>query len=329
MSLEKETYIFDIGNWRGKPLPDVIVDASSGIIEASAASFLDRVNPTVVKLSGFARFSNEKSQDPAIIASTQIHTWAQNNDSKGIEIWLHSKKPTENEILEAIKPFSDFNPGKLMIWFSPRNDSAYKEGTRIGIYQVIYVNNEKYLFFRTLCNYDYCSECAKSATKLLAFSSLKENPIIFTDPEILRATPLPLETTGGSISEFFSHYLHFPSNFWEALAQGKDLSEKIKINSNVARVFTPEILDEISRADTFTDQRRIGEWLEIQLQEQTQRTLKGGVCGILYSSTEKSNSLSKILGIKGSENGRRRHCGRCGKHGYFTEGESCPYDSSS
>lgn len=29
------------------------------------------------------------------------------------------------------------------------------------------------------------------------------------------------------------------------------------------------------------------------------------------------------------EKGRRLHCGKCGKHGEFSEGESCPYDSSS
>jgi len=118
-------------------------------------------------------------------------------------------------------------------------------------------------------------------------------------------------------------------DFWKALAQGRDISEKIKINNLVARVFTPGVFDRINQAQTFYDQQKIGLTLQIELQEQTQRTLKGGVCGILYSSTEISNPLFKFFGIKSSENGRRKHCGKCGKYGYFTEGETCPYDITS
>jgi len=328
MPSAKEIYLFDVGNWKGKPLKEITSDASSGIIEASDAALIERVNPVATRLEVFARWSDEKSQDPVIIASTKIHKWALDNQTKGIEIWLAAKEPTESEILEALKPFSDFNPSEVMVWFSPRNSTFYKEGTRIGIYQVIYVNGEKYLFFRTLCNFDYGPECAKSAASLLPYSSLRENPVVFSDSEILRATPLPLNTPGNSLSRFFEHHLNFPPNLWKALSQGKDIETKMKITQQMAGIFTPEVVEQINQAQSFGAQRKIGIYLEKIFQDRTERTLRGGVCGLLYSSHSLSPfaPLFSVSGIPSSESGRRVHCGRCGKHGYFTEGESCPYD---
>lgn len=326
----KENFAFDLANWRGKSPSEIILDSSSGTIEASAAPLIERVNPVLVKLNLFAKWSDEKSQDPVVVASTRIYQWALENKTRGIEIWLPSKEPTENEILEALKSFPDFNPGDLIVWFSPRDSLVFKEGTRIGIYQVIYVNGEKYLFLRTLCNFDYGPKCTRSAVGLLPFSPIKENSITFSNTETLRATPLPLKVPGNSLSEFFKHHLHFPPDFWEDLSLGKDIEIKIKINNTMAQIITPAILEEINQAASFADQLRIGMYLEREFQEQTGRILKGGVCGILYSSVN-LGFLSSILGtsIPNYEGGRRKHCGKCGKQGYFTEGETCPYDSSS
>jgi len=326
MPLIKEQFAFEISSWQRKNPQEVILDSSSGIIEASKTSLGKRINPVAIKLDRFRQWADEKSLDPVIIASTKIYKWATEEKRKSIEIRTFSLEPKESEILETLGQWPDSNPQEIMVWISPRNETSFKEGTRIGIYQLISVNNEKYLFFRTLCTYDQAEECAKKARTLLDFSSLKVDPTTFSDPEILRKTPLPLEVPGNSLTAFLKN-LNLPDDVWETISQGKDLAEKIRINKTIEELYTPQLFQKINQAKTWSEQASIGVYLEKEFQKRTGRVLTAGSCGALYSSFFQSSSpFSFLPPLAAESSGRRIHCGRCGKHGYFTEGETCPYD---
>ena len=326
MPLPKEQFAFEISSWQGKKSQEIVLDSSSGIIEASKTPLSKRINPVAIKLDRFSQWVDEKSLDPIIIASTKIYEWAEKTDQKPIEIWMPSAEPKENEILETLEQWPDSNPQEIMVWISPRNSGSFKEGTRIGIYQLISVNGEKYLFFRTLCSYDCPEECAVNARGLLEFSSLKADPTAFSDPEILRGTPFPLKIPGNSLTAFLRKHLNFPDDGWETIAQGKDLTEKIKINQTIEELYTPEILQQIQQAETWSQQVQIGIYLEQEFQKRTGRGLTAGSCGALYSSFSQLNSPFSFLPPLVTEgSGQRKHCGKCGKYGYFSEGETCPY----
>ena len=327
MPLLKEQFAFEISNWQGKKTPEIVLDSSSGIIEASKTPLSKRINPVAIKLDQFSQWADEKSSDSTIIASTKIYKWATETNRKSIEIWTSSPEPKEDEILKTMRQWPDSNPQEIMVWISPRNSGSFKEGTRIGIYQLISIHGERYLFFRTLCSYDQAEECAKKACNLLNFSALKVDPTIFSDPEILRGTPLPLEVPGNSLTAFLKKNLNLPDEIWEAISQGKDLTEKIKINRTIEKLYTPEVLQKIDHAKTWSQQVQIGKYLEQEFQKRTGRVLTAGSCGALYSSLSQLNSPFSFLpplAIESSD--QRKHCGRCGKYGYFSEGETCPYD---
>ncbi|MGB9637572.1 MAG: hypothetical protein ACPLY7_02125, partial [Microgenomates group bacterium] len=325
--LLKEQFAFEISRWQGKKSQEIVLDSSSGIIEASKTPLSKRINPVAIKLDRFAQWADKTSLDPVIMASTRIYEWAEKNERKSIEIWTSSAEPKENEILETIKQFPDSNPQEIMIWISPRNSSSFKEGTRIGVYQLIFVNGEKYLFFRTLCSYTYPQECAESAKRLLGFSSLEIDPSTLSDPEKLRATPLPLKISGNSLTAFLKKHLNLPDDVWETIAQGKDLAEKIKINRAMEELYTPAVIWQINQAKTWSQQAQIGTRLEQEFQRRTGRVLTAGSCGVLYSSFSQPYSPFSFLPPLAAEgSGRRKHCGKCGKYGYFSEGETCPYN---
>lgn len=323
---KEELHAFEIGNWQGKTSTEIVLDSSSGIIEASKTPLGQRINPVVVSFDRFAQWTDTESLDPIIIATTKIYEWASEPNRKAIGIGLPSQEPNENEILETLAQWPDSNPQEIMVWISPRNNSSFKEGTRIGIYQVITTDDEKYLFFRTLCSYDQAEECAEKAGSLLNFSALEVDPTTFSDPEILRATPIPLEVPGNSLTAFLKERLNLPDDIWETISQGKDLAEKIKINQTMEGLYTPQVLDQISQAKTQYQQAQIGIYLEQEFQRRTGRELVSGSCGGLYSSDSLLNSPLSLLPPLATESlSRRKHCGKCGKYGYFSEGETCPY----
>jgi len=327
---KEQLHAFEIPNWQGKSLSEISHDGASGTIEASAVSLSKRINPVALKLSKFAKWTDTQSNDPVIIASTKIYQWAQEVKESSIKIWTQSEDPEENEILRAIKDQPDLNPQDLIIWISPRDKINFKEGTRVGIYQVILINGEKYLFFRTLCNFDYFEECAKSAQKFLHFSTLEKKPTIFLDPEFLRTIPIPIKAPGNSLTDFLRKYLNFPDEVWAAIEEGKDLDEKIKLNEISKSIFTPDLVIEINQAKTFTEQARLGAYIEQELQARTGRRLIAGSCGTLYSSATSSlYSLFSPLPLFSSEGEKKfvKNCGNCGApiNNYISKGYICPH----
>lgn len=323
---KEEVHAFEIGSWKGKTPTEIVLDSSSGIIEASKTPLGQRINPVVVRLDRFAQWTDKESLDPVIAASTKIYDWTAETNRKSTEIWMSSPEPKENEILETLGQWPDANPQEVMVWISPRNSDPFKEGTRVGIYQVILIHGERFLFFRTLCSYDQAEECSKKARALLDFSTLEIDQTNLSDPEILRATPIPIEIPGNSLTAFLKKHLNLPDDVWETISQGKDITDKIRINQTMEELYTPEVLRQINQAETWSQQARIGIWLEQEFQKRTGRILTAGSCGGLYSSLSQLNSPFSFLPPLATEgSGGRKHCGKCGKHGYFSEGETCPY----
>ena len=315
----KETIAIDLRRWQGVPISEVRSQNASFSIEAGDKPFEERITVLAVPLESFAKLKKSESLASDDIATTKICDWAKQTTAS-IKIWTSSS--TQEEILEAMRDFVEINPGQAMIWISPKAKGIYLE-TRIGIYQVINVNSKKYLFFRTLCSNHSFENCQKMA---LGF----KKDIVFKDPESLRATPIPVIVPGNNPIDYFSSIIKMPSVF-EAIRKGADIKNNLLSLEQDSKIITKEVYQRIQTATSFSQQIMLGQFIEKQLQERSGTRLLNGTCGILYSSLTVS-SLAQIFGhssITTAEGGRRKHCGKCGKHGYFTEGESCSYSQSS
>lgn len=315
----KEAIAIDLRRWQGVPIAEVRSQNASFPIEAGDRPFEERITVLAVPLESFAKLKKSESLAADDIATTKICDWAKQTKAS-IEIWTNSS--TQEEILEAMRDFIEINPGQAMIWISPKEKGIYLE-TRIGIYQVVSVNSKKHLFFRTLCSNHSFENCQKMA---LGF----KKDIVFEDPEALRATPIPVIVPRDNPIDFFSSIIKMPSVF-EAIRKGADIKNNLLSLEQASKIITKEVYQRIQTATSFSQQIMLGQFIERQLQERSGTRLLNGTCGILYSSLT-APSLTQIFGhssITTAEGGRRKHCGKCGKHGYFTEGESCSYDQSS
>lgn len=327
MPQNKERIAIDLNNWRTKTREQILQDLASFPIESANLPLEQRVNVVALKITSFERLLSPFSQNPEDIATIKIHKWALKS-KPNIEIWTDSQDPSEVEIIKAMESFVDFNPGQITVWISPAEKGIY-DGSRIGIYQTILVNNEKYLFFRSLCGNQYVKECADIAILFLAHSREKIETAELLNPEVLRATPIILDVPNKSLIKFLGSFIKTPAT-WEAILKAEDIKMKIKTFKVAYELISDGTFQQIQQANEFYQQVQIGTQLERELQEKLNITLKSGSCGILYSSIN-TNPLAPILGIStlNSEGGRRKHCGKCGKHGYFSDGESCPYDKNS
>lgn len=328
-----ERYAINISNWKGKrPIP-VVDDLASFGLEAGRTSWEKRINPVVVNLNDFGLgLIKEGSRDPEDIATGRIFQWAKETPP-AIKIWTESSSPVNQEILEGMASFADFNPGRLMIWISPPTKGIYKE-SRIVIYQPIEINGEKYLFLRGLCGGQSAGECLEIASELLPFTTPGTLNRI-TDPEQLRATPLslslpPSETYTG----FFRQYIDSPE-VWRAIAQGEDLREKRRALA-VAEEIVRNNYHRIVLAKTPEEQYLVGSAIERQLARGLGYTLQSGPCGRLYSDMSVTSLLNEVLSsgtlgavsfLKGEGSKFIHNCGACGHTlmRLMSRGDHCPY----
>lgn len=320
MPQNKERFAIEISGWQEKPLEALQGDIASFSIEAGKVPLEKRINPVAVSLENFRTLVKKGSPDSEDQATEKIYDWAE-KVSPSVYLWLDTV--SEEEVLLAMKGFIDLNPGNVGVWISPPFKDHYKE-SRIAVYQVVEVNNRKYLFFRNFCGNLSSEECYSLALGLEKFS-LDRN-LIVNDPELIRSSPLFLNIPGSSFVSFLSKNIPDISS-WSEVEKGKDIEEKI----NALKV-TSGILDEntytaINKAVTPEEQILIGRLIEIRLQEKLGKALSPSSCGNLYSAFSNPLFVS-IRGIHSQEiTARRKHCGKCGKYGYFLDGETCPYDT--
>jgi len=327
-----ERLAIDISGWQGKRPGEITQDAASFALEAGRRPLEKRINTAAVSVAEFEKLVKNDGRNPEDIATFGVYQWARESSAK-IKIWTNSSPPTKNEILDGMFPFTDFNPGKVMVWLSPPLEGAYEE-SRIIIYQIIEVNNEKYLFLRGLCGNQTTAECLKIAQNLLPFVQLTGNPDKITDREQLRATPLslllpPNETYTG----FFRQIINLPK-VWAVIAQGEDLKEKKRLLS-VAEQVVQRYYPLITKARTFDEQLRIGLILENTLARGLGSPLQSGPCGLLYSELSARSLMREVLGVdllnrrfSAGEGSKFIHnCGACGQSlkRYMSKGDRCPH----
>lgn len=324
MPQNSERIAIDLNNWKDKTSEEIRQDLASFPIESANLPIEKRVSVVAIKLSSFEKLVNPSSKSPEDIATKKIYGWAE-KIKPAIEIWTDSPTPNESEILSGMKSFIDFNPGEIMVWLSPAEKGIYEE-SRIGIYQVISVNKEKYLFFRSLCGTQDTEQCKGIVTRLLPYSDKEAGIPEFIDPAITRATPIAVEIPGESLIDFLGSKIPDMPLIWEAILKGEDLKMKIKTISVVSELITEESTNQIKETNCFYRQIELGAFLEKELQRKLNISLKSGSCGILYSHL--NHFITPILS-GATESPSRRHCGKCGKHGYFSPGEICPYSENS
>jgi len=326
--MSQERIAINLRNWRGKSTEEIVQDLASFPIESADLPSEKRISVTVLKLSSFAKLINPLSQSAEDIATTKIYMWAKDANPQ-VQIWLDSNEPSEKEILQEMKTLIDFNPGQLIIWLSPAEKGVYDE-SRIGIYQVVLVNNEKYLFFRSLCGNQYLDKCSVIAKRLTRNSVEIIIPEELSDPRLLRACPISIYVPGKSLLGYLKSAIEIP-NVWQAISNGEDIDKKINSTAVVSAFLTGKVEAQIEEAQLFNQQVIIGAWIEKELQERLNITLKPGSCGVLYSSLTIS-PLTQILGNRESvslESGAKfvKNCGNCGTpiNARISKGYVCPH----
>ncbi len=333
MTSIEQRFAIDISNWQTKRVETIIQDTASFVLEAGNRSLEKRINPGVVSLTEFAFLLKKDSLDPEDIATVQIYRWA-NKNSPAIKIWTKSPSPTTSGIFEEILPFTDLNPGSVMIWLSSPLEGTYKE-SRIVVYQAVEINGQKYLFFRAICGTQNTDECLNIARQLSFFQDSDKNFDQITGPEHLRATPFsitipPNETFTG----FLRRFIDLPK-VWETISKGEDLKEKKQALEEAGEIVQKNY-QTITTALSFDQQWEIGRRLEESLQEKMGFGLKAGACGVLYSSLLYNSPLTELLQrgslvysskIGGEKSKFIHNCGACGKSlkRYMSKGDRCPY----
>ena len=321
---EATQYAFNLQNLRTdrkgneKPIFQTITETASGLAtlgtECNKAPFSERITTRPNKLASFGRLVVEGDFSPENVATSWIYEWAK-GVKPSIQIWTALPLNTE-EIIEAMRPYIDFNPQSSMVWISPTLPGVYPEA-RINLYQVIEVNNETYVFSRSLCSHHTPEECVDMAKKFLPYSSgisLAE----IDDSEILRATPLPIIIPGKSAIEFFQKIVNIPG-VWEAISSGKDLDDN-KLTTRVSEEMGKKWGESIALADTPCKQIAVGAAIERELAQRLERELMAGH-GPLYSQI--FNQLASYEGFGFLL--EKRHCGACLDKGTekFQPGEKC------
>jgi len=334
---EITTYAFSLENLRKdrhgeeKSLSQTISETASGLAtlgtECNKAPFAERITTRPNKLSEFAKLIEEDDFSSENIATGRIYEWAKET-KPSIQIWTTSPLNTE-EILESMRRYIDFNPKFSMVWISPSLSGVYPE-SRINWYQIIEVNKEIYIFGRFLCSNHSPQECVEMAKKLLPYSSgisLAE----INDPELLRATPLPITIPGNSPINFFKEIVNIPG-VWEAISLGRDIDDN-KLTTRVAEDMGRKWGKLVATADTPCKQRMIGAAIEEELAQRLERELMAGH-GPLYSQA--INQLAShegfgfLLEKQIIESKEKRHCGACPDKGTekFKPEEVCRKKSS-
>lgn len=319
---KERQYAIELSSWqKDKTLNQITADLASFSIEAGKTSPEKRINPVAVNLESFGSLVKKGSLDPEDQASEAIYNWAQTT-RPSVHLWLNEL--SEENVLVSMKDFVDVNPGYLCVWISPPLSGRYQE-SRIAVYQVVEANNQKFLFFRNICGSLSPEECYNLALGLKKYSP-NEN-LIVNDSGLLRSSPLSLSVPGNSFISFLSENISgVPS--WEEVKKGKDIDEKVNALKVASGILDESTYAAINRAITLEEQILIGRSIEIRLQERLGKVLSSSSCGTLYSSIFQGHFLFSARGVSSSElSTRRKHCGKCGKYGYFLDGETCPYSS--
>lgn len=322
--IEREKIAIDLINWRGKPASHLIQDLASFPIESANLPPQERTNVVCLPLSDFEKLKNPFSKNPEDQATLRICQWAEKTIPE-IEIF---GPENEKGVFQSMEKFIDQNPGQILLWFSPSQENVYSE-SRIGLYQIILVNGEKYLFFRSLCgDYDF-QDCLNLIKKLK--QELVSEKFLFEikSPEQLRASPIIIDVPGKSLFAFLGNVFSETPLVWEAIKKGQDIKRKIKATQVATTLLSPERISEIQQAISFEQQIIIGTQIEKDLQALLGVSLKTGSCGLLYSKLTNPFSFLPVFFGSPVEGRTRRHCGKCGKTGTFMRGETCPYDQSS
>lgn len=318
---KERQYAIELSSWqKDKTLDQITADLASFSIEAGKTSPEKRINPVAISLESFGNLVKKNSLDLEDQATETIYNWAQTT-RPSVRLWLNEL--SEKNVLVSMKDFVDVNPGNLCVWISPPLSGYYQE-SRVAVYQVVEANNQKFLFFRNICGSLSPEECYRLALGLKKFSP-NENFIV-NDPELLRSSPLLLDVPGSSFLSFLSENIPGMSS-WEEVKKGKDIDEKVNALKVASGILDESTYVAISRAMTLEEQILIGRSIEIRLQERLGKGFSASSCGALYSG---ETTFLGLLGIKTkviSEKTQRKHCGKCGKYGYFLDGETCPYSS--
>jgi len=331
---ESPNFAIDIKGWQGKTPDRVHEDIASFALEAGDRSPGQRINTVVLNPSGFGNLVRENSREAEDIATKKIFEWAQ-QARPAIEIQVESPSD-EIEVLNSLCSFTDTNPGTVMVWISPPVEKKYDEA-RIVIYQTIWVNGQKYLFFRAICSRHTPEECLRISRQLRPFVSTKPAPFM-ANSEQLTATPLPVTIPKNqTYTGFFSQIVDLPE-VWQAIAQGEDLKEKIEALKKTEAIVNLHY-QSITQAGTFQYQWLVGSQIEQLIQKKMNLTLLPGPCGELYSNFTSFTSTS-VFGIFGVEidaknlpvsSGREGkkyvyNCGNCGApiNMEISKGYRCP-----
>jgi hypothetical protein len=315
----KQEYALSLENWRnGIDSSDLAAFAN----EANKAPFAERITTLPVRPNEFAKLIKPNDYSAENIATQRIYEWAEKTEPN-IKIWASSPIST-GDILEAMRQYIDFNPQSSCIWISPPFAGKYPE-SRINWYQVIEVNGEIYLFRRHLPSPHSAKECLQMAKKLLSYS--QSIPLAeISDPEMLRATPLPITIPGRNPIDFLREVIDIPG-VWKTISLGEDI-DRNKLTFEVAEEIKNEFAHRVAAAHTLCQQRLIGAEIEIYLQSRLGIVLMADGHGPLYSQT--LNLLTSQPGFEFlssllSREGTREHCGDCPdkKGKKFAFGEKC------
>lgn len=314
------------GETSPKNLAKVADDVTRFSREARNTSFENRANPVVTSLLDFSKLVKPESNLSTDIATAIIYDWAK-KDSPSIKIWTQNSSPTSEEILEAIYPYRDVNPGSIMIWLSPKG-KVYV-GARTNIYQTIAVNDEKFLFFWAIPSSHSDEEFLEFNRKLIYYTSDKQRAwTIIKDAEDLRINPIPVQIPQfESLTAFLDQNISL-SEVWKAIASGKIIMDTL---SDLARVkpMVAKRYQEIIRAKTELERIIVGASIEQDLQDEFGALLSdshGGLYLSLFINPLASGSFLEMAHSpfqREYTSGRRFHCGKCGKTGYLNKGESC------
>lgn len=322
-----ERLAIDLYKWSSKSPTYIREDAASFFIESGKRFLERRVNPVVIRVADFGKLVKDNVSSPEDEATWRVYQWAKKAEPTA-KIWTHSSNPNTEEILDNFLPFSDFNPGRAIIWISPPLEGVYKE-SRIAIYQTIEVNNEKYLFFRAICEDQNKAECLGSAKKLFSFTDPKEDLTQVLDAEQLRSTPLPLLIPPTeTFSSFFEKIFDMPE-VWKSIARGEDIEEKKRALRVVGGIIQ-ENYSKIVGAKSDLQRQLLGVAIEQEIIRRTGYSLQSGACGMLYSDLF-SRSILTSFGLRSSQiEGRAKfihNCGVCGKalNRHMCKGDHCPY----
>lgn len=303
-----------------KTREEIIRDVIRFSREARDASNKERINPVALSLQEFSKLVKPESDLATDIATTRIYDWAR-QDVPSIQIWTKSNHPDFLEILEAVRPFCDLNPGSLMVWISPKGQ-VYPEA-RVTCYQTMLVNQKSYLFFWGIPTQHTDRQCRGFYGRLAKFSPKRLAVPVTDDPEDLRINPISVNIPGYfSLTGFLKQQIDLENDIWKNIASGQIINETIKELVKGGQIISQEQYQRLLSAKTEAEYEEVGAEVEVALMRTLNIILRSDSHGALYSSLSYRDPISglneSISGKNTELSTERVHCGGCG---YYQKGE--------